>query len=639
MSGSAPEASRRVALGDSRFIVVDEVRRMLAEEKQTAERSASPDFVSREKAQLIRRRSLDEALVELAALVDLISASFPALAERAKRAQALTGRAQLAASGEDMLALINEIIAFFGQSTSCGAQPSVTISSDADDVVLTIGAAIESCPIPDQGEFETALAKSAAVQTFLAAVSEMIERARMAGRKLSGAEQFARAVAFQALEGGTTLPPAFRGIGVSGFRHYQTSLSLADPGEGHNLVTCLDALLLAGTIVHVEHIDRGKEIDREVVEAYRLPAPLNAARVRLQIGTAVPCTAYIGRTPFENGARPDPATYVQVACVFEEDLLKAAHMTASACSVMFANGIADCKIAMERMTASQLVRFMAAVAGNVSRDRSRQFFSAAFNLNVPVLDDRVEGRPRWIGAKFEIARLAIEIASAGGFEKVTWDGASNLATSEAIILSFSDAQWLDLIHSAHERGLETYVSAGMDKQHMPACVYSGVDGVGIGTSLHYRKQDANGKYIMGELKRDAILEVLQVRDSAAATARGRGAGALAMLDRLHFERILPPESDALRASLFAALSVEVPPDEAIEAILLQLKGLAFWRAMTAHKETSYLLHPVIAQAQRRLLALQSWTGGAAAFGEDATHVRLRQAISRTDITDIMEILR
>ncbi len=46
---------------------------------------------------------------------------------------------------------------------------------------------------------------------------------------------------------------------------------------------------------------------------------------------------------------PDAATYVPMASVFEEDLLKAAHMTASACSVMFANGVADCKIAMERM--------------------------------------------------------------------------------------------------------------------------------------------------------------------------------------------------------------------------------------------------------------------------------------------------
>lgn len=639
MEDAAPDASRRIALGDMRFLVIDEIRRLLAEEKQAAERAASPDFVSREKAQLIRRRSLGEAIAELSAYADLTSTAFPALADRARGAQALARKAQVAASGEDMMALIQEVIEGFGQSPSGDRPTPIVISGDADGVVFSIGAVPKPSPLPVRCEFEVALAESRRAQAFLAAVSATIEQARVAARRLSGVEQFARAAAYQALELGTTMPPAFRGIGVSGFRPYQTSLSLADPGEGHNLVTCLDARLLAGTVVHIEHIDRGKETDREIVEAYRLPAPLNAGRVRLQIGTAAPCTAYVGRTPFENGPRPDAATYVPAAQFFEEDLLKAAHMTASACSVMFANGIVDCKIAMERMTVAQLIRFMAAVAGNVSRDRSRQFLSAAFNLNVPILDDRIEGSPRWIGAKYEIAMLAIEIAIAGGFEKVTWDGSSNLPTSEPIILSFSDAQWLELIHRAHEVGLETYVSAGMDKKHMPACVYSGVDGVGIGTSLHYRKQDANGKYLMGELKPEAILEVLQVRDSAASTPRGRGAAALAMLDRLFFEQVLPTNCDVLRGRLFGVLSSAAPSDEAIQAMLLELEGLAFWTAMNAHKKANYLSHPVIAQAQRKLLAVQPHFAIATAFYEGATHVLLRQAISRRDITDIMEILR
>jgi hypothetical protein len=639
MEDVAPDATRRIALGDMRFLVIDEIRRLLAEEKQAAERAASPEFVSREKAQLIRRKSLGEATSELSAYAELISAAFPALADRARSAQDLARKAQMAASGEEMMALIQEVIEVFDQSLSGDRPTLIVISGDADGVVFSIGAVPKPNPIPELSEFEAALAESRQAQAFLAAVSATIEQARVAARRLGGVEQFARAAAYQALELGTTMPPAFRGIGVSGFRLYQTSLSLADPGEGHNLVTCLDARLLAGTVVHIEHIDRGKETDREIVEAYRLPAPLNAGRVRLQIGTAAPCTAYVGRTPFENGPRPDAATYVPATQFFEEDLLKAAHMTASACSVMFANGIADCKIAMERMTASQLIRFMVAVAGNVSRDRSRQFLSAAFNLNVPILDDRIDASPRWIGSKYEIAKLAIEIAVAGGFEKVTWDGSSNLPTSEPIILSFSDAQWLELIHRAHEVGLETYVSAGMDKKHMPACVYSGVDGVGIGTSLHYRKQDANGKYVMGELKPDAILEVLQVRDDAVATPRGRGAAALATLDRLFFEQILPTNCDALRGRLFAVLSSAAPSDEAIQATLSELESLAFWTAMSAHKKANYLTHPVIAQAQRKLVAVQPHFAAAPAFDEGPTHILLRQAVSRSDITDIMEILR
>ncbi|WP_426940329.1 hypothetical protein ACQCPO_15425 [Bacillus mycoides] len=630
--------SRRIVLGDLKFLVIDEIRRLLVEEKQAAESDASAGFIAREKAQLIRRRSLRDAVLELGALADAIAVIFPTLIERTDKAKELAAKAISAETGSEIKHLIDGIIAFFKQPSE-SSHSVVTITGDHNSAIFAIASKSESDTGPTQGGFAEALAASYNAQAFLAAVSEMIHGARLEGRKLSGIEQFVRAAAFQTLEEGISLPPAYRGIGVSGFRPYQTSLSLADPGEGHNLVTCLDARLLAGTIVHVEHIDRGSVTDREIVEAYRLPAPLNAARVRLQVGTVAPCTAYIGRAPFENGARPDVATYVPMAALFEEDLLKAAHMTASACSVMFANGIADCKIAMERMTVTQLIRFMEAISGNVLRDRSRQFLSAAFNLNVPLLDDRSAGGPFWIGEKFGIAEVAIELASVGGFEKVAWDGASNLATSEPIIQYFTEAQWLELIHRAHERGLETYVSAGMDKQHMPACVYSGVDGVGIGTSLHYRKQDANGKYIMGELKPDAILEVLQVRDRASATARGRGAETLAILDRLYFEKILPGECDALRAELFAALSKAPPSEEEIRTILCKLDDLDFWKVMIEHKRTCDLFHPVIAQAQRRLIASQSWMDLESTPSKVALHARLSKAIASTDITEIMEVLQ
>lgn len=644
LNEKAAEASRRVALGDLRFLVIGEIRRLLAEDKQAAERAVSAEFVSREQAQLIRRRSLDDAMAELAALGDAISETYPALLERVGAAKALAAKVRAIDAGHAMPALINQIIAVFGQPAQDAQASTVSITGDADGVIFAIGPVPQARPTADEDEFQNALASSGHAQHFLAAVSQMIGAARDAGRKLSGLEQFTRAAGYQTLEAGTPLSPAFRGIGVFGFRRYQTSLSLADPGEGHNLVTCLNAQLLAGTIVHVEHIDRGKETDREIVEPYRLPAPLNAARVRLQVGIAAPCTAYIGRTPFENGWLQDATANIPMARIFEEDLLKAAHMTASACSVMFATGIADCKIAMERMTVTQLIRFMAVIAGNVLRDRSRQFLSAAFNLNVPLLDDRDAKSPRWVHDKFEVARLGIEIAVAGGFEKVTWDGSSNLETSTPIIQSFTDAQWLELIHLAHEQGLETYVSAGMTQEHMPACVYAGVDGVGIGTSLHYRKKDANGRTIMGELKAEAILAVLQARDKAAASARGRGVTALAMLDRLHFERILPDQGEALRERLFTVLSASPPSDEAIEATLEQLEDLRLWNEMVAHKKASERVHPVIAQAQRRLIAAQARTqmqGGVAvaALEGEPDQVHLNNAIARGDITEIMEILR
>lgn len=255
MEDVAPDATRRIALGDMRFLVIDEIRRLLAEEKQVAERAVSPDFVSREKAQLIRRRSLGEATSELSAYADLIATAFPALADRALRAQDLARKAQTVASSEEMLALIQEVIEVFDQSQSGDRPTPIVISGDADGVVFSIGAGPRPGQLPKRSEFEAALDESRQAQAFLAAVSATIEQARLAARTLAGVEQFARAAAYQVLELGTTMPPAFRGIGVSGFRLYQTSLSLADPGEGHNLVTCLNARLLAGTVVHIEHID------------------------------------------------------------------------------------------------------------------------------------------------------------------------------------------------------------------------------------------------------------------------------------------------------------------------------------------------------------------------------------------------
>ncbi|MGG7605030.1 hypothetical protein [Massilia sp. BKSP1R2A-1] len=649
MSDTVSHSSRRVPLGDLRFLVIGEIRRLLMEEKQAVELAQSADFVSREQARLIRRRSINDALLEFETLVDSTVAAFPQMSNRARQAHILARNAATARSGQEMRSLIGEIIDLFEQPPSSQSPLPVTITGDDQGIVFGIG----GTPDPVASSATTisdSLARSRIDQAFLAAVCQMIDKARLAGRKLSGTEQFVRAAAFQALEAGAAPPPAYIGIGISGFRRYQTSLSLADPGEGHNLVTCLDSRLLAGTVVHVEHIDRGKQTDREIVEAYRLPAPLNAARVRLQVGTAAPCTAYIGRPPFENGASPDPATKVVMAREFEEDLLKAAHMTASACTVMFSHGIADCKVAIERMSVTQLVRFMEAIAGNVLRDRSRQFLSAAFNLNVPLLDDRGTGTPHWVNTKWEIARLAIEITVAGGFEKVTWDGASNLATSEPVITTFTNAQWLELIHLAHEQGLETYVSAGMDERHMPACVYSGVDGVGIGTSLHYRKRDANGKYVMGELKPAAILEVLKTRDTAARSARGRGADMLAMLDRLHYESILPEECEALRTQLFSALSIEQPVDGSIERILVEVESHEYLAAMLEHRARGYDLHPVLAQAQRQIIAGQGRSAilelgairarrfGGALPGATVEE-RLREAMGRDDITEIMEILR
>ncbi|QBF26737.1 hypothetical protein EXN22_13905 [Pseudomonas tructae] len=641
METEIDDAVGRVAVGDFRFVLLGEIRRLLAEARQAVERSITPDFISREKAELIRRRSIDESVRDLASFASTVASAFPGLSLKANAAIDLATLIQASIDAKELVSLAVAVMSLFEQPVLPGDVTSVVIDPGEGGVDIKIGASSGSKVSPGTRELGSALEAAGNAQRYLCVTSIMIDGARATNRRLSGVEQLARAVAYNMLEFGVTLPPGYQGIGVAGLRLWQTCLSLADPGEGHNLVTCLDARLLDGTVVHIEHIDRGKQTDREIAEAYRLPSPLNAARVRLQAGVAAPCTAYIGRPPFDNGSVAHPATYVQMARYFEDDLLKTAHVVASACNVMFVNGIADCKIAMERMTTSQMVRFMAAIAGNVSRDRSRQFLSAAFNLNVPLFDDRDSANPRWIGAKLEIAHTAIDIVLAGGFEKVTWDGASNLPKSEPIILTFSDAEWMLLMHRAHELGLETYVSAGMDRTHMEACVYCGVDGVGIGTSLHYLKKDENGKIIMGELKPDAVLDVLATRDTAAMQARGRGATALAMLDRLHFEQILSQDLEAIREALFQTLSAAPPLDEAIEQVLLRLESVPFWKRMLEHKARSYRDHPVVARARRRLIAreFEPKNEGVDLTPVLRTEARLRNALVRNDITELLEILR
>lgn len=405
------------------------------------------------------------------------------------------------------------------------------------------------------------------------------------------------------------MPSAYRSIGVSGFREHQTCLSVANPGDGHIRVMCSSARLLSGTVIHIEHIDRDGERDREKLEPYRLPAALNAARVRLHAGVAAPCTAYVGRPVFESG----------------RDMLKSVHMTASACTSMFMNGIADCKVAIERMTTSEAIRFMRAVAGNAVRDATRQYLSGAFNVNLPIVDDRA-GTTITITEKFEIARLGIDLAVSGRFEKVTWDGASNVEPSIPIVEQLTYEQLIDLVHIAHEKGLETYISAGLQPIHMRTCTYIGVDGVGIGTSLHDYNPESG---LRGQLKAERVREVLDIRDAAAHEPLGRGAALLARMDRMYFEGTLPLALDSKRRSLYSLMRDR--KDDYVVALVEEIgviPGAAFSD-----------VHPLIAQAHRVLKSLDYDPVGLHRDSEWETMVTMvRELVVAGDVAELYEVL-
>lgn len=441
---------------------------------------------------------------------------------------------------------------------------------------------------------------------FLGAISRLFSEARDTDRKLTASEHAALDVADWRMRSGAPLRTPFACIGTSGFRVIQTWLSLADPGPDHVRITAWDGDLLHGLIVHVEHIDRDMVADKEKVEPYRLPAAWHAARARLRVGPDAPCTAFIGRPVFENHASAEAISNV----AFDMDLLKTAHLHASACTAMFVNGIADCKIAIERMTGPQAIRFMRAVAGNVLRDRDRQTLSAAFNVNTPL--DGLRDR-------FEIAKKGVELARAGGFDKIAWDGASNEVPSKPLVEQITHAELVDLVHFAHENGLETYVSAGMLAEHMKNAVHAGVDGVGIGTSMHY--VDPQTK-LMGALKPDAIAAALRVRDQAAAQPLGRAAAMLARLDQMSFEGSLLPDEDAARAALHRALRAQ---DE--RASLDVMKDLVRVERL---EPVSLLDNPTLARGRRRLALLRTQRGADASM--------LHEALERRDAVTVRELI-
>ncbi len=385
---------------------------------------------------------------------------------------------------------------------------------------------------------------------FVAGVMQMCSHYRMQRcSTFAPSDELALQMSYGLLARGVHLPRCFEPLRKSSRRKHQTYLSFADPGEGHIKVTVRDSSLLDGTIVHIEWIDRDAVDNKELVEAYRLSSPVRAAQVRLHVGAETPCTAFIGRPVFEAkqvGQGVD-------AGAFEISLLKAAHTVAGTCSAMFAQGIVDCKIAMDNMKASEAVTFMRGVAGNVIRDAPVQFLSAAFNVNTPIVDDRAGPGPltKKVSDPFEIARLGIELVKQGRFDKIAWDGASNKQPSEPILGQLSRPDLLRLVHKGHECNLETYISAGMVSSHMRDAVYIGVGGVGIGTSLHHLA-DTETKRI-GEIDPQRVRDALKIRNEAEAEVGGQAAAKLAQLDWRWAEGSLPRSIDDLRQELFNAL--------------------------------------------------------------------------------------
>lgn len=379
--------------------------------------------------------------------------------------------------------------------------------------------------------------------------SVLIDSIRRERRTPTRQERLVIHMAYDALAHGARLALPYKPLPLPGHGVTQTHMSVTDPGEGHVLGTSTREDFMRGVYVHVEHLERGHQ-DREAVESYRIPSLLNVAKVRMHVGARAPVTSFIGRPLFDSGR-------------FHLDLWKVVHTMAASASAMFQQGAAECKFAMERMTASQIVEFMRCMRSNVLREPRTQYLSAAFNLNTPILDDR-NGEQRLVTDRREIGLLGIELVKEGGFNKVTWDGSADTYPSVPIMEQIPHETAVELVHRAHEQGLLTYFSAGFRLPQIAAAVHSGVDGVGIGGAQILRYMDADTGF-HGPFQPENIPAILAARDEAARSPLGRAAAMLARLDWLSSQGRLDEEQEQMRSELYEALRRK-EVDELIEPV-------------------------------------------------------------------------
>jgi hypothetical protein len=398
-------------------------------------------------------------------------------------------------------------------------------------------------------------------EEFLRFVQRTARERRHTGQHPSLTQLLAEQVAYTLLSRGHHIPGGYRTWGTSGFRAHQTYMSVTDPGIGHLDGTVRDLAHLDGVIVHIEHLERAGHPGRGTVEPYRIPFPQVVPQIRLLLGDDAPSSSYVGRPVFENGV--------------SAGLLKTVHTVAAACSELFAQGLTECKIAIEGMTTTQAVHYMRALRAAIRRDPSRQVLSAAFNLNTSLVDDRpvpaTPPPPDAEAARFATGLLGIELTYAGGFDKVTWDGTADTYPSRCVLEQITPVHALTLVHSAHELGLLTYFSAGFRFEHLVDAVETGVDGVGVGGAQILRYMDKetghHGPFLPGN-----IGKILHVRDTSEQTVRGRAATLLARLDRQHFELSITPQEETLRDQLFACLCDPVGADRLAQLIGQELSA-------------------------------------------------------------------
>ena len=433
-AGEMPDTrtvSRHTSLEDFRIVALQEAAQCVRSAHLFLDKEHSSDgFVPRERTALLTYYSAADLQSETHLYLRELTGNYTdaKTQEYSARMGRLADSLATATAATKVLEDYQQVISLQADFTGATVYPEGKLSPNfevtvgSDDVMVSrasgaLDAAIEAAVVDDTKD-----------GVFLGAVSTMLADARSNedsdSAVLPRAEQISVHMAYELLKQGAHLPSAYRSLGLPGFRKdVQTYIFVTDAGPGHIEVTTKDNSLMTGVTVHTEYIDREAFTDKRIVEPYRLPAHVYAARVRLHVGEQAPCSAFIGRPVFEGLAYDKALDEVEYEGkkldLFDIDKLKTIHMTASACTAMFTNGIADAKVAIEKMTDKESIEFMRGVVGNTLRDPNRQVLAAAFNVFTPI--PLANGSA--VTEKLDIARMAIKMTVQGQFDKVTWDGA------------------------------------------------------------------------------------------------------------------------------------------------------------------------------------------------------------------------
>ncbi|KAJ6496144.1 hypothetical protein C8R45DRAFT_1072436 [Mycena sanguinolenta] len=382
-------------------------------------------------------------------------------------------------------------------------------------------------------------------ERFFAAAMNVAQALREADREPGFSDFLAFHVAYRKILDSNLIEAqeATRFLGTVGFRpHSQTYVSLTDPGLGHIFGTTRHSRWMTGAIIHNEYLERPTGVPRSDMDSYRIPDIGDFACVRLHVGAQAPTTVYIGRFPHTGDSHN-----------FDNEFTASTNTIKATLTTFFNLGAAECKISMEGLTTSQMLRYMQ-MLGSVSR-RRLQYLSAAFNINPAnksVTDDVDVQHPVLLKKPMEICLRGIQLAAQGGFDKVTFDGADDRYPSVPFVQQMLFADLLKLVHEAHSVGLITYMSAGFTFKNIKDAVYTGVDGIGLGGAQILRHMDKQTG-MHGPYTEENIDRIKVEREDAEKSLRGRGALLLARLDQMYFEGSSTEQENALRLPLYDAL--------------------------------------------------------------------------------------